>query len=211
MIYDPTPVTPSNLVPANKTVFDQVTTSVTLSWQDTGVANTEVNDTEVNTIIIPPPLTTYSVRVTDLTDPELRFRNNCNAKKRYVCLDLLQEKTLTIAVHPNHAYSWEVFKSVEYSYELNGDIKKSRIRGENAAGTFRVGVCNAAEIVNVAVPEIIAPGAVVHATVVVRNVGSTTWTKESGYRLGSLSPNAMVWGISRVNLKPGVPVMPEGS
>jgi len=196
MLYDATPATPTNLVPADNSALNQTTTQVTLSWLDS-----EAHD--------PEHAVTYSIRVTDSTDPDVRHAgNNCPANKHYICRDGLNQTSLTINVRPNHAYSWSVTKVVEFKYQIGIREYKTYVSSKKAAATFRTGECDAAQIVNVAVSEIIEAGATVYATVLVRNVGSKTWTPELGYKLGSISPNAMVWGVNRAQLNTASRIMP---
>lgn len=178
MSFEPAAVAtaPTNLSPANGTAFPEGTTTVTLSWSAvTGDG-------------------AYSVRVNDLTNPDLRHPgNNCPKNDRYVCRDGLTQTSLAIALKPGHAYSWSVYKG----------------KGLAASARFRVGECDAAEFVKQVVPEIVAPGAQVSATITMRNSGSTTWTAAAGYKLGSQNPQDNVtWGTRRVLMPPGAQVLP---
>jgi hypothetical protein len=71
-------------------------------------------------------------------------------------------------------------------------------------------VDDAAVSVAVPPPAQLAAGSTVQAIVTATNRGSTTWTPELGYRLGSQAPqDNTAWGTGRVEL-PG-PVEPQGS
>lgn len=71
-------------------------------------------------------------------------------------------------------------------------------------------VDDAAVSATVAPPPQLAVGSTAPVTVTMTNQGSTTWTSELGYRLGSQAPqDNTTWGTSRVEL-PG-PVDPQGA
>ncbi len=170
------PPPPANLSPANGTAFPDGTTKVTLSWGAVADAGT------------------YSVRVDDLTNPDMRHAgNNCPKNDRYVCRDGITLTSLAVNVIKGHTYAWSVRKGA----------------GAAASARFRVGESDAAEFMAQAVPEIVAPGATGVATVTVRNAGSTTWTPEGGYKLGSQNPqDNMTWGRNRVQMPAGARVLP---
>jgi hypothetical protein len=200
MPYDPTPATPTILTPLPNAALDTGTHSVTLSWSDAEAAT-------------PDHPVSYSVRVRDLTEPDASHpNNNCVDDKFYVCRDWLKNKSMPINVSSNHAYSWQVWKVVAFKYivRINGKDTEftTYVKSAVANSSFRVGECDAAEIVVVAVPEIIAPGATVTAYVGIRNLGSKTWTPEQHYRLGSLSLNDMRWGTNRAELNTASKILP---
>jgi len=170
------PPAPPNLSPANGTAFPDATTTVTLSW---GAVSGDG---------------TYSVRVDDLTNPDLRHAgNNCPKNDRYVCRDGLAQTSLAVNVRRGHTYAWSVRKGT----------------GATAAARFRVGASDAAEFISQTVPEIVAPGGQHLVTVTMRNAGSTAWTPGAGYRLGAQNPqDNTTWGLNRAALPAGVQVAP---
>lgn len=69
-----------------------------------------------------------------------------------------------------------------------------------------------AEFVSQTVPASVQPGASFDATIVIRNIGGTTWTHEGGYRLASRNPaDNTTWGTNRVFIPNGVSVSPGNS
>lgn len=67
---------------------------------------------------------------------------------------------------------------------------------------------NSAELVSISAPASVAPDATFVASITMTNTGSTSWTAESLYKLGSEIPQDNVrWGVSRIEL-PFDPVNP---
>jgi hypothetical protein len=66
-----------------------------------------------------------------------------------------------------------------------------------------------AEFVQASVAEALTPGGRATATVAFRNIGTTTWAKTAGYRLGAQNPSDnFTWGTNRVELT--ADVAPKG-
>jgi hypothetical protein len=61
-----------------------------------------------------------------------------------------------------------------------------------------------ADYVDMSVPQFLLPGAVWPMTITMQNVGSTTWTAGSGYKLATPG-DSMTWGINRVVVPNDVP------
>ena len=76
-----------------------------------------------------------------------------------------------------------------------------------AAGSFgtpsvAIGQADDAVVVGVEFPSVIAPGRAFTARVAVRNAGTTTWTRDAGYKLGAADPrDNPSWGESRAELR----------
>jgi hypothetical protein len=67
-----------------------------------------------------------------------------------------------------------------------------------------------AAFVQATVVKAMAPGARKSVTVVMKNTGTTTWTRAAGHRLGSQSPHDnLTFAINRVDLPHDVP--PQGT
>ena len=68
---------------------------------------------------------------------------------------------------------------------------------------------NDAVFVSQVIPELV-PGESVTVSITMRNTGTTTWTKDRGYQLGSVGPvDNTAWGLSRVNLSRAESIAPD--
>ena len=45
--------------------------------------------------------------------------------------------------------------------------------------------------------------------IAMKNIGSKTWSGADGYRLGDIATTTSLWGVSKVDLKPGITVAPD--
>lgn len=56
----------------------------------------------------------------------------------------------------------------------------------------------------------LTPGETISVSIVMKNTGTTTWTKDGGYKLGSQGPeNNNIWGLSRVELDVDEEINPD--
>jgi hypothetical protein len=55
----------------------------------------------------------------------------------------------------------------------------------------------------------LTPGETISVSITMKNTGTTSWTKEGGYKLGSQGPEDNdVWGLNRVELDEGEEIKP---
>ena len=81
--------------------------------------------------------------------------------------------------------------------------------GKDCGGECQACKKNDAEFVAQTVPAQLAPGVAFTARVTLRNTGTTTWTEQTGHRLGSQNPqDNQTWSTGRVTLGKGVSVAP---
>jgi hypothetical protein len=74
------------------------------------------------------------------------------------------------------------------------------------AGTAASAPGDDAEFVQASVSKLLAPGARRSVTVMMKNTGTTTWTKAAGHRLGAQNPaDNFIWGPNRADLAADVP------
>ena len=68
---------------------------------------------------------------------------------------------------------------------------------------------NDAAFVSQSVPATMTAGQSYMVTIKMRNIGTSTWSRGSGYKLGSKNPTFnMTWGINRVSLPMGSAITP---
>ena len=71
---------------------------------------------------------------------------------------------------------------------------------------------NSAQFISQSVPSSLSVGQTASVSVTMQNIGTTTWTPASQYRLGSQNPqDTLTWGIGRMDLAPSDAIIPGQS
>jgi predicted MPP superfamily phosphohydrolase len=103
---------------------------------------------------------------------------------------------------------WVVVSGNPYIFDLNLPSTDLRLRGEPAEITATYLPVNNAEFVSQLIPPM-TPGEKANVSVTMRNTGTTNWTFNDNYNLGSQNPqNNSTWGFNRVPLNENEAVEP---
>ena len=117
----------------------------------------------------------------------------------------LEAATITADTPPEgmYFYAWEV-NSGSPTIDDTASTTTTLTLGYDSAtisATYKeIPKVNDASFISQSLPEFI-PGETIAVSITMKNSGTTTWTSEGGYKLGSRSPeNNEIWGLNRVEL-----------
>ena len=124
--------------------------------------------------------------------------------------DAFAETQITVPVVAAHAYTFWIHSArADFSYQDPASY------GEAAAVAFSVASSTPvydATVVAAEIPTEVGVRDTFTISVTVRNTGTTTWSPQSGHRLGSWNPmDDMTWGSNRQLIAAGASVAPGGS
>jgi len=119
----------------------------------------------------------------------------------------LENATIIAAEAPDGKVfdTWVVNSGNPFVYDVNSPFTEIRLEGVPAeiTATYKdipIVLVNEAEFVSQFIPPM-APGETVEVSVTMKNTGTSTWTAEENFRLGSQNPQGnTTWGFNRVSL-----------
>jgi hypothetical protein len=101
----------------------------------------------------------------------------------------------------------------DWYLRLTGEASKM-LRGEiGLTATIPISPYpNSSKFESQELPTQMAPGETISVSIMMKNTGTTNWTKSEGYKLGSVDPeDNMTWGTNRVELEAGETIAPGQS
>ena len=181
-----------------------------------GAVTLSVPSQSITLLVLPKAGDTPPAAPTDLTaragarEVALSWTASPNAASYKIKRSTTSEGPFTTLAAPgtNRYTDTSVSKGATYFYVVTAVNAAGESGSSNEVSVIPYGRAgNDATFVSQSVPNVMRPGRIYEVSVTMQNTGTSTWTRENVYRLGSQSwRDNSIWGTGRVQLASPVPL-----